>query len=90
MAKRKLTFAEICDDIRSYWRNAGTSGSKCVLLRTGSHGFIETNEDEIAECVKIIARQPATGEPFNALEKLAFRMLCEGMGLNPYTGEYDH
>jgi hypothetical protein len=81
------SFQYICDCIRDYWSNQGSSGSKVVLVRPGPHGFVETNEDEIAEIVKVIERQPLTGVPFNALERLGFRLLMEGMGLDPWTGE---
>lgn len=81
------SFKEICDSLRSYWRNRGSAGSTCVLIRPGPHGFIETSADEIDEIVNIIERQPMVDIPFNALERLGFRLLMEGMGLDPWTGE---
>jgi hypothetical protein len=84
----QYSFAEICDHIVGYHANRGTSGSKCVLVRPGSHGFIETNEDDIAAIVDVIRKQPMTGIPFNPLERLAFRLLVESMGMDPWTGEY--
>lgn len=86
--RRVYSFAEICDGIVGYHANRGTSGSKCVLIRPGYPGCVETNEDEIAAMVDVIRKQPLTGLPFNALERLGFRLLVESMGINPWTGEY--